>query len=267
MPGPAATEGNLAIAQDWRDVLSRRMESYRARHRQVPADPAQPAFPFAGGTAEIAARPPGAAEPASKSAIQSWHFRPRRLEHVEIDVAQPAFDFPGGEGCPAGALSKPQTLLPVASLVERRRAGLLDTAVLLFAYCGFLTLFAALGGRFSLSRLDIVVGVASFGLFYAQYFTLFTFFGGATPGMMIRGLRVVTFDGAVPAPRQMLWRSFGYVVSAGTVMLGFLWALWDEDHLCWHDRISQTYLTVVAHAAVPDEASGQESSSREFAGN
>jgi hypothetical protein len=26
-------------------------------------------------------------------------------------------------------------------------------------------------------------------------------------------------------------------------MLGFLWALWDEDHLCWQDRISRTYLT------------------------
>ena len=41
----------------------------------------------------------------------------------------------------------------------------------------------------------------------------------------------------------MLWRSFGYLVSAGTLLFGFLAALWDEDHLTWHDRISQTYLT------------------------
>ncbi len=26
-------------------------------------------------------------------------------------------------------------------------------------------------------------------------------------------------------------------------MLGFLWALWDEDQLSWHDRISQTFVT------------------------
>jgi uncharacterized RDD family membrane protein YckC len=77
---------------------------------------------------------------------------------------------------------------------------------------------------------------------------LFTVFGGSTPGMMLRGLRVVGFDGDAPTPRQMLWRSFGYLISAGTLMLGFLWALWDEDHLCWQDRISQTYLTPAAAA-------------------
>jgi hypothetical protein len=27
------------------------------------------------------------------------------------------------------------------------------------------------------------------------------------------------------------------------VMLGFLWAMVDEDMLCWHDRISQTFPT------------------------
>jgi uncharacterized RDD family membrane protein YckC len=54
---------------------------------------------------------------------------------------------------------------------------------------------------------------------------------------------VVSFDGGIPTSRQMAWRSFGYLISAGTCFLGFAWALWDEDQLCWHDRISQTYLT------------------------
>ena len=31
-------------------------------------------------------------------------------------------------------------------------------------------------------------------------------------------------------------------LSAGTCFLGFLWALWDEDGLTWHDRLSGTYL-------------------------
>ena len=61
--------------------------------------------------------------------------------------------------------------------------------------------------------------------------------------MRICGLRVATFDGAPPRLGQLLWRSFGYLVSGGTLLLGFLWALWDEDHLTWHDRISQTYVT------------------------
>jgi uncharacterized RDD family membrane protein YckC len=40
----------------------------------------------------------------------------------------------------------------------------------------------------------------------------------------------------------MLLRSAGYMLSAGTFFLGFLWSMWDEDTLTWHDRISRTYL-------------------------
>jgi len=106
-----------------------------------------------------------------------------------------------------------------------------------------LALFTVLGGHVGLNKLDLFVAGATLALFYAQYFVLFTVFGGSTPGMMLRRLRVVSFDGGIPTSRQMAWRSFGYLISAGTCFLGFLWALWDEDHLSWHDRISQTYIT------------------------
>jgi uncharacterized RDD family membrane protein YckC len=49
-------------------------------------------------------------------------------------------------------------------------------------------------------------------------------------------------DGTFPETRQLLWRSFGYLLSGATLLLGFLWALWDEDRMTWHDRISQTYI-------------------------
>jgi uncharacterized RDD family membrane protein YckC len=78
---------------------------------------------------------------------------------------------------------------------------------------------------------------------YLQYFALFTTFGGTTPGMMMRGLQVVSFSGEPPTPRQMLLRSAGYMLSAGTFFLGFLWAMWDEDELTWHDRLSRTHLS------------------------
>ena len=60
---------------------------------------------------------------------------------------------------------------------------------------------------------------------------------------MIRGLQVVSFSGEPPTPRQMLWRSAGYMLSAGTFFLGFLWSMWDEYSLTWHDRVSRTYLS------------------------
>jgi uncharacterized RDD family membrane protein YckC len=105
-------------------------------------------------------------------------------------------------------------------------------------------LFGSLGGQFILSKLTAAVYTATFAIVYIQYFALFTIFGGTTPGMMMRGLQVVSFSGEPPTPRQMLLRATGYMLSAGTFFMGFLWAIWDEDELTWHDRISGTHLSV-----------------------
>jgi uncharacterized RDD family membrane protein YckC len=131
----------------------------------------------------------------------------------------------------------------VASIDDRRLAALIDLCCLLFAYGGFLMLFGSLGGQFTLSKLNAVVYTTTFAIVYLQYFALFTIFGGTTPGMMMRGLQVVSFSGEPPTPRQMLLRSVGYILSAGTFFLGFLWAMWDEDELTWHDRLSRTHLS------------------------
>jgi hypothetical protein len=40
-------------------------------------------------------------------------------------------------------------------------------------------------------------------------------------------------------------RAVGYLLSAGTCFLGFLWVFWDEDGLTWHDRMSNTYLAPI----------------------
>lgn len=184
---------------------------------------------------------------------------------VEIDLTQPplsSFDASAGNGktenqrqvSAAPRVGSPY--VPLASLQERCLAGCIDAVFLLFAYGGFLTLFGSLGGHFSFSKFSAVVYAATLVLFYVQYFALFTVFGGVTPGMMLRHLELVNFDGEVPTPRQLLQRSFGYMVSGATFLLGFFWALWDEDRLTWQDRISNTYLTKVAALRVADSLSG-----------
>lgn len=136
-------------------------------------------------------------------------------------------------------------LFPVASLDDRRRALLIDIGCLAFAYGGFLALFGSLGGHLTLDKLSATVCFFTFAFVYLQYFGLFTVFGGSTPGMMVAGLQVASFTGDVPTPRQYLLRAVGYILSAGTCFLGFLWVLWDEDGLTWHDRLSRTYLASV----------------------
>ena len=256
---------------DWRSEIAHRLEAYRSRRRRLRPNESQVALPFSAGRAEsddanLSAADAERAEegasyltPARDAALEPWESEPgrgARVERVEIAVTQPDMDFgaedhPGGRRSRAGAAGD-APLLPVAGLGERRRAGLLDAAFLLLTYAGFLTLFRSLGGHFSFSKSDAAVYAATMILFYAQYFALFTIFGGSTPGMLLRGLQVVSFDGSAPAPRQLLWRSFGYVVSGGTAFLGFLWALWDEDHLTWQDRISQTYLTAAERVAASE---------------
>ena len=205
-----------------------------------------------------AERAPAKRQPLGRADVDA---KRAHSERFDIDVAQPALDFgpdaytlplerpwqrqtaQRDPASPSPESSDSPAAFPVAAIAERRRAALLDAALLLFAYGGFLSLFVALGGRFALSLFDVGVVASTLALFYAQYVALFTFFGGSTPGMMLRHLRVVSFDGADPTPAQLVWRSFGYLLSAAILMFGFLASLWDRDHLCWHDRISQTYLT------------------------
>jgi uncharacterized RDD family membrane protein YckC len=262
VPAPVTprSEGNLAIETDWRSEIFEKVEAYHVRRGRPRDIRVQPELAFAQPIPPEPVKVPEAievraavqvAEPVTAS-IATRRFRPARVERLEIEVEQPAFDFSGAgpQPGPKRTISPYDSPIPsVASVEERRRAGALDVAFILCAYGGFLMLFRGLGGRFSFSRFDVLVTVATLGLLYAQYVALFTYFAGATPGMMMRGLRVASLDGLDPSPRQLLWRSLGYLISAGTMMLGFLWTIWDEDQLSWHDRISQTCITIDVAAA------------------
>jgi uncharacterized RDD family membrane protein YckC len=234
------------VEPEWRREVSDRLRSYRVRHHGGVGAALQSPLPFEEGvafdeTVNLPDDPPPV--PAERSPR-----RRLRTERVEISIPRREIVHATEEtqrrwAPQPGFGPSPAFLFPIVQLPLRRKAAMLDIALLLFSYGGMLALFWALGGRIGFDKLDVVVTGATLALFYAQYFALFTIFGGRTPGMMLCGLRVMSFDGSVPTSRQMVWRSFGYLVSAGTCFLGFLWALWDEDQLCWQDRISRTYLT------------------------
>ena len=240
------TEGNLAVEPEWRREVASRLQDYRARRRGGPAFESQTSLPFDSASIATAEAPASRLEVASPAPPRkTTSARTRRSERFEISIpsVEPSGRTKPPSAAPPAAAPAPAPLHGVASLPERRRAALVDFGLMVFSYGGMLALFTVLGGRIGMNKTDLAVAGATFMLFYAQYFALFTVFGGSTPGMTARGLRVVSFDGAVPSSQQMTWRSFGYLISAGTVFLGFVWALWDDDQLCWQDRISQTYVT------------------------
>jgi len=252
MGGPYAQAApSLDSDPAWRGELAQRLQTYRARRRKVAPNRAQSELPFQEPLVEPPAHATVSVAEVSHVADDDFSFTiaigrnaaTREEARMEIDVSLPPPAERVFEATPSTDMRSEQTgLYPVASIDERRIAGLIDAGCLLFAYGGFLTLFGSLGGQFTFSKLSAAVCVATFVIVYLQYFALFTVFGGTTPGMMLRGLHVVSFSGELPSPRQMLWRSMGYMLSAGTFFMGFLWAMWDEDALTWHDRLSRTYL-------------------------
>ena len=245
----SASDGNSDPA--WRGELAQRLQTYRVRRRRVAPNLAQSELAFeepasdqpVHASVEVAEPPAKADEDFAFTIAIGRNAATREDARMVIDVSlPPAAEQAFEQTISRDARSEQTGLYPVASIDERRIAGLIDTGCLLFAYGAFLTLFGSLGGQFTFSKLSAAVCVTTFVIVYLQYFALFTVFGGTTPGMMLRGLHVVSFSGESPAPRQMLWRSIGYMLSAGTFFMGFLWAMWDEDALTWHDRLSHTYL-------------------------
>ncbi|MGH9738656.1 MAG: RDD family protein [Candidatus Acidiferrales bacterium] len=251
-----ALERTESAEPDWRDEVSRRLEQYRARRGHLRPDDSQSGLPFHETTvstrehATVLSEAAAEAEVRERAAAQArveararLAQRQRQPERVEIRI-QPELDFSASPDDRA----HPQTaLVPVASLAERRWAGALDAIFLGFTCAGFLGLFRSLGGDITIAKTDVIVYALAAYFFYGFYVPLFTILAGSTPGMQLRGLTVVRLDGSLPDTRQLLWRSFGYLLSGATLLLGFVWALWDEDRFTWQDRISQTYIT----AAVP----------------
>ena len=245
--------------EQWRGELNQRLQAYRARRKKGAHSEAQTALPF-----DDHALPPSHAvaievdefpEPiqpppdefAFTIAIGRIAPSPEQADpRVLIDVSVPPQLETPLPSASAEPLEPPKSgFIAAATLDERRYALTIDAICLGFAYGGFLALFGSLGGHFVLSKLSATVCFFTFAFVYLQYFGLFTIFGGSTPGMMVAGLQVASCNGDAPTPRQYILRAVGYLLSAGTFFLGFLWILWDEDGLTWHDRASNTYLARV----------------------
>jgi len=199
----------------WRDRQRRRFGHRARRHT------------FSNDADAVAVLPEGA----------RW-AEPAHLEVVSMPVVQSSFDFDLAE-------QEAQQLAARASapVSLRLQAALFDATLVLFAGGVFFALFVLLGGQLGLARRDLLIYLLAGYALTVAYFGLFTLLGSQTPGMQYYRLRVVNFEGKPPTSSQKLWRSFGYVISTGSLLLGFLWAVADERRLTWHDHISHTFIT------------------------
>ncbi len=139
---------------------------------------------------------------------------------------------------------KPATIpeLQLAPLNRRLLAGVVDGALIFGSFCAAALVATAKIPQLPPGRLieeGALIALIGIALFYQMlFFTL----AKATPGMTYARIGVYTFDGRMPTRAQMQGRLGALLLSLLPLGLGVTWALFDEQHLSWHDRLSKTYL-------------------------
>jgi uncharacterized RDD family membrane protein YckC len=141
---------------------------------------------------------------------------------------------------------------PVASPMHRLLAASWDGVVIFLFAIALSALFTgisrALGVGLTLTPavVAMMLGGTAFGVGVA-YHALFALFGWDTPGCRALGLRLVRLDGQAPNSLQRWLRLLGGVVSLAAGGAGFLWILFEEERLGWHDQASGTFPTPRLH--------------------
>jgi uncharacterized RDD family membrane protein YckC len=179
------------------------------------------------GTISTGAAANGAA-PAASWPKSDW-------SGIELEAQSP--DEPEPQEQPA-----PQLALELAPLTRRLMATAVDSALIAAVALGSALAASAGFSHPPAARAVELTAVAALLLVGMVYQALFLSLAEATPGMRCTGLSLCTFDGQIPSGAQVRSRLGALLLSIVPMGLGVAWALFDDDHLCWHDRLSRTYL-------------------------
>lgn len=132
--------------------------------------------------------------------------------------------------------------LQTAPLGLRLVASLIDGLIIAVAAALFGFIFWKVATIYP-PRLQIIALAAGFPcLFWATYQYLLIVYSGCTPGLRATRLELTHFDGRSTRRSLRRWRVLASFLSAASLGMGYVWVFLDEDSLCWHDRITHTYL-------------------------
>ncbi len=216
-------------------------------------EPEAPAAPVQGNLIvfpRALMEPPLLPQPSRDELAEPMNSRPRILEVPEdiMPIVQGSLfpeirlDSDVEEGA---SIRQPEIDVPlqVAPVSTRLIAGLTDCGVVIAAGLLFAAMTCrALPGIPHTKPFWMTLGATTL-LLWAVYQSLFLLYAGRTLGMSMRGIRLSTFEGRAPQWTQRCRRARFIFISFAAAAMGFLWALVDEDELCWHDRISRTFPT------------------------
>jgi uncharacterized RDD family membrane protein YckC len=144
------------------------------------------------------------------------------------------------------AVARADLPLPVAPIPLRVLAGALDMVIVTLGMIGFLGVVFHFTQVTAPAHDFLLVWLGLPCCLWIAYQYGFLVYTGTTPGLSVARLQLRRFDGTHPGRTQRRSRALALILSAGSMGLGFLWALIDEDTLCWHDRITRTFFAMAA---------------------
>jgi uncharacterized RDD family membrane protein YckC len=171
--------------------------------------------------------------------------RPRIMEAPDLVPPVPALGgiLMGPAETPANE-KRPGFEMPLqaARMATRLAATLIDGLIVLVGVALSAGIFWRITALIPSIRLSAVMGTAAAAILWAGYQYLFLIHCGTTPGLKAAKLKLSHFDGS-SVPREMRrWRVLASILSGFSLGLGYAWCFLDEDQLCWHDRITRTYI-------------------------
>jgi len=216
--------------------------------QEVPTTPAPrpvPLLPAADTTAKIIEFPRSAAVPEPLDELAEPVLdRPRILEAPEPTPPPPALGGIMIEPLPQPINDRrPGFEIPLQGAPMKRRmaAGGIDAAVVLSVFVGSAYLFSRLAAVPPLYQ-ALSTSAVFIWLSWSLYQYLMLVYTGCTPGLKLMKLQLRKFDDSPVSRRLRRWRVLASILSGVSLGLGYAWCFLDEDQLCWHDRITHTYM-------------------------
>jgi len=210
-----------------------RVDSAPSFDRQDPAVAPEPS-PVSNSPAGTLELPGDEIVPETRSSMPNRATPPPEWLSIQLDT-EPRPNDPKSSSLSDGPR------LHVASLQDRALAALFDCGLTLCAFLLFSAVFAICSTSLPRGRAALLGGCAALFAMGLLYQLLFFSLADATPGMRYAKIALCTFDDENPTRSALRGRIAALLLSALPLGLGFLWAVFDEDSLGWHDRITQTY--------------------------
>ena len=227
----------------------------QAAQPPMPETPQSPAPTEAPADAALAANSPlrlvQPPAPSGEQGVRSAEPLLRRTpaEAREYDTITDLIDNVTGKAT-APAEVRPRIVAPVSGperpgegkliLLSRTLAGLVDLLIVVLCAGAFIIAADFFSG---IDVLD-TVSLAHYGILLLAVYLLYSVFflgaAGQTIGMMITDLKVVQEESRRPAVGSLLLRCAAYPLCVLALGIGVVWAVFDRDSLCLHDRFSGT---------------------------